>query len=641
MDARGDRARADGPSRASSSAGDVDADARRARASTSTTERAAMAAATTTATRTRTATATRGRRGRRARCVGVYEWTRDRAATGAGAGADVAGQRTVYAGGVTPNATTRVRDFPDVAPRRFTSGGELLLCVSRHQQELVGYRFKDLRRCLKRNARGEVVEDAETSRAATRSFSSYFDEAWTTRLSEGDDMIVKDFMLEVCDGEYIVAASATPLDGASMAAGGAVIEDEEGAGTVAGTRSGRRSAATRETSNGILGAPSMSRIAFHLVRSKTGEKVDVFTFRDDFMHLPRNGAVSLRGDTLAVLSMKHQRVIFLRIHREGRFEEVQTIGKHIEDETAISEQESREDAWNATAGDTAEAVRRRAAALATSGRPMLMGLTQRLLTFLYRDARKKTPSADALRLLHRNFEKYASLVMLRVRLIDADLLLVKFGTPEYAFARRGDNVIGPMMYAIYDMRRNAFSQVATSVSDTNNILDENLNAPPRGVSTWERFAGSQGEALALCNTSTADIDVDDDDGFNSAAARLFRTQDYPPQFRSLSPYFDKKLFSYDERTITAIDRLQPHVDFGIKFINVRRGTRRRVSFKLMVSNSMANNARSKRRVQYVFHPVYPFAMSISIAYMQPTLVNFHVRSAHGDEMYDITRAGSL
>ena len=33
-------------------------------------------------------------------------------------------------------------------------------------------------------------------------------------------MIVKDFMLEVCDGEYIVAASATPLDGASMAAGG-------------------------------------------------------------------------------------------------------------------------------------------------------------------------------------------------------------------------------------------------------------------------------------------------------------------------------------------------------------------------------------------------------------------------------------
>ena len=107
---------------------------------------------------------------------------------------------------------------------------------------------------------------------------------------------------------------------------------------------------------------------------------------------------------------------------------------------------------------------------------------------------------------------------------------------------------------------------------------------------------------AVGNAINDAIDVDDDDGFNSAAARLFRTQDYPPQFRSLSPYFDKKLFSYDERTITAIDRLQPHVDFGIKFINVRRGTRRRVSFKLMVSNSMANNARSKRRVQYVFHP---------------------------------------
>jgi len=145
----------------------------------------------------------------------------------------------------------------------------------------------------------------------------------------------------------------------------------------------------------------------------------------------------------------------------------------------------------------------------------------------------------------------------------------------------------------------------------------------------------------VCNTSTAEIDDDDEDAFNTIATRLFRTQDYPPQFRSLSPYFDKRLFSYDERTITAIDRLQPHVDFGIKFVNAQPGQRRRVSFKLMVNNSLANNGRSKRRVQYVFHPVYPFAMSISIAYMQPTLVNFHVRSAPGDEMHEITRAGLL
>ena len=110
-------------------------------------------------------------------------------------------------------------------------------------------------------------------------------------------------------------------------------EDEDGAPARAAARArGRRGTETQETSGGISGAPSMQRIVLHLVRTKTGEKLDSFTFRDDFMHLPRNGAVSLRGDTLAVLSMKHQRVIFLRVHEEGRFEEVASIGEHITNE---------------------------------------------------------------------------------------------------------------------------------------------------------------------------------------------------------------------------------------------------------------------------------------------------------------------
>ena len=264
---------------------------------------------------------------------------------------------------------------------------------------------------------------------------------------------------------------------------------------------------------------------------------------------------------------------------------------------------------------------------------MLTGLTQRLVTFLYHEARESS-NVDAIRLLHRNFERYVSLVMLRVRILDANLLLIKFGTPEYALARRGDNVIGPTMYAVFDITKGAFTQTAMSMNASNSVVEEDLNAPPRGETLWARFAGSQGEALAQCNTCTSSIDEEDEDGLNTVAARLFRAQDYPPQFRSLSPYFDKRLFSYDERTITAIDRLQPHVDFGVKFVSQRRGSRRRISFKLMVNDTVANSGRSKRRVQYVFHPVYPFAMSISIAYMQPTLVNFHVRSAPGDEMHE-------
>jgi de-etiolated-1 len=384
----------------------------------------------------------------------------------------------------------------------------------------------------------------------------------------------------------------------------------------------------------------MARITFHLLRTSNGEKLDSFVFCDDFMHLPRNGAVSLRRNTLAVLSLKHQYVVFLRIHSNGVFEELNRIGEYItpDDVECALTQEAHERAWleSQEHDSVGEKLRNRAAELAKSGRPMLRGLTQRLVTFLYHEARRSS-SVDALRLLHRNFERYVSLVMLRVRILDSNLLLIKFGTPEYALARRGDKVIGPTMYGVYDLSTRVFVQSATSMGDTSSPFgggNDELNAPPRGDTLWARFAGSQGEALALCNTYTASMDDNDETSFNSIAARLFRAQDYPPQFRSLSPYFDKRLFSYDERMITAIDRPQPHGDCGIKFINAQPGAHRRVSFKLMVQNSVANSSRSKRFVQYVFHPVYPFAMSISQAYMQPTLVNFHLRNAPGDDLYE-------
>ena len=575
----------------------------------------------------------------------VFHWTMARAIDAGAPGTRTHAARQVYARGVTPNATTRARDFPDVTPRRFTADGRMLIAVSRHQQELVGYRFRGFHGCLRRDETGTVVpEEARGRASALSSFKRYFDDAWMTSLSDGDDAIVKDFMLEVCDGEFIIAACATPLDGASVAAGGAMREDERG--DVGNTRRemGRIAAqaqaqAAEQAQARMQGAPSMARITFHLLKTTTGEKLDAFTFTDDFMHLPRNGAVSLRNNTLAVLSLKHQRVVFLKILPEGRFEEMHTIGEYAcaEDERIVVEHESREREFIEVEREIGAKIQARRAAFAIARRPLLSGLTQRLITFLYRDACKSS-SADALRLLHRNFERYVSLVMLRMRMLDANLLLIKFGTPEYALARRGDRVIGPTMYTVYDMRESKFIHAATSMSDSQwHGVDEELNAPPRGNSTWARFAGSQGEALAYCNTCTTDFDGDDEEVFNAIATRLFRTQDYPPQFRSTSPYFDKRLFSYDERIITAIDRPQPHVDFGIKFIRRTPGSRRQVSFKLMVNNSLANSARSKRFVQYVFHPVLPFALSLSSAYMQPTLVNFHVRSAPGDDMHDGVR----
>ena len=51
---------------------------------------------------------------------------------------------------------------------------------------------------------------------------------------------------------------------------------------------------------------------------------------------------------------------------------------------------------------------------------------------------------------------------------------------------------------------------------------------------------------------------------------------------------------------------------------------RSLRFKLPPSAAAATQ-RMKRSVTHVFHPVFPFAMSVSQAFMQPQVVSFHFR----------------
>lgn len=141
---------------------------------------------------------------------------------------------------------------------------------------------------------------------------------------------------------------------------------------------------------------------------------------------------------------------------------------------------------------------------------------------------------------------------------------------------------------------------------------------------------------------------------------------------SPSPYFDTRLFRYDPRAAAPDERPRPAPDVSLRFsaavLRVRRvearvqarerkgkgvsksvvesveGTRvgeaeapaageapprlaRGARFAFPPSRAVAAgaHARVKRTITHVFHPVYPFAMSVSQAFMQPQVVSFHLR----------------
>lgn len=77
---------------------------------------------------------------------------------------------------------------------------------------------------------------SEATERAMGSFWLYFEEKWMMYLSDGDDVIVKDFMFEVYDGEYIVVVSVMLLDGLLVVVGGVMREDEDGASARAAAR---------------------------------------------------------------------------------------------------------------------------------------------------------------------------------------------------------------------------------------------------------------------------------------------------------------------------------------------------------------------------------------------------------------------
>ena len=166
---------------------------------------------------------------------------------------------------------------------------------------------------------------------------------------------------------------------------------------------------------------------------------------------------------------------------------------------------------------------------------------------------------------------------------------------------------------------------------------------------------------------------------------LLNKMDLAPGFRwpsrpssqghwSPSPYFDARYFRYDQRAIAPDERPRPAPDVSLKFTaatNLVRAVERRVrgdgnvsrientdaetndvdrralqhegprrgsdakmpravraarfTFPPSRTAISGTHARVKRTVTHVFHPVYPFAMSISQAFMQPQVVSFHLR----------------
>ncbi|XP_042398548.1 light-mediated development protein DET1-like isoform X7 [Zingiber officinale] len=332
----------------------------------------------------------------------------------------------------------------------------------------------------------------------------------------------------------------------------------------------------------IHGLPSIDKITFHLVRLNDGVVMDEKSFCNDYVNLVHNMGVFLYENLLCILSLRHQTIHILQVRDSGNLFDVRRIGPFcLEDDELFLNSNSQ----------------------VTEANSFISGIKQRLLSFIFRKAWNEEPDPSL------------------VQFLDRQHLLLKFGSTDGG-VRNSDH--HPAFFAVYNM-------------ETTEIVAFYQNSSEELYSLFERFydyfhADSRESVHAnFISSHSNNIHALEQlqsmkskaSGFSQYVKKMLGTLPYTCQSQSPSPYFDLSLFRYDEKLISSTDRHRHSTDHPIKFISRRQPNVPKFKIKTGLDTGGADNR--VKRSSFLFHPYWPLVLSIQQTYMQPTVVNIHLR----------------
>lgn len=291
------------------------------------------------------------------------------------------------------------------------------------------------------------------------------------------------------------------------------------------------------------------------------------------------------------------------------------------------------------------------------------GLMQRLLVCVYRSYYRDGNQS----LFYRVVGQYSMLVMLKAQFLDNDHLLIRLGSREQGgkppdpaaltcffvvYCISSTNILNLFenrsteLLAIYEKYRDIFigdAAVSATLPPPRAEMEDALvttggpgsNIPHRA----ENEVHGQGRSWSVRPGSLIR-------GRHATSKRTRAELLVLPvscQTRNVSPFLDRQIFSYNADRIAALDgtRALSLRDLNtVKFISVRTGAMR---FKLSPGlpafnggqrsrrgmddgndHTTLNHNSRKKKALFLFHPHYPFVMSMEYNLVSPTTYNFHV-----------------
>lgn len=265
---------------------------------------------------------------------------------------------------------------------------------------------------------------------------------------------------------------------------------------------------------------------------------------------------------------------------------------------------------------------------------MLGGMKQRLLSYIFRsiESQDADPVAKAQRLkrFYYHFQHYVDLVMWKVQFLDRYHLLIKFGSVDGVVSHNLDTSHQTAFFVIYNFESTEILGFFQNSSEEllqlfEHYYDHFRVAPSypsymRFISSYSNNKSAREQfrkQKAACNNTKPG-------GYAQVIRRTLASLPCNAQSHSPSAYFDQSLFHFDEKLISAMDQYKPCMEHPIKFISRRKPNA--LKFKINPGLEFGpGDGRVKRVASFIFHPIFPFAISVQQAFMQPAVVNFHLR----------------
>jgi de-etiolated-1 len=347
--------------------------------------------------------------------------------------------------------------------------------------------------------------------------------------------------------------------------------------------------------------PSLDDVTFHVLEIESGKVVHKTCFRSDYIYLSHHSGVHLHGPYLAITSIQHQCIRIYLINDSGEFVFINSVGSYLyhDDEYLLG----------------------------TTNSHLVLGIKHRILAHLFRIAHGSRESQSGLRQFYLEFERIRSLVMWKSQLLDTDHLLIKFGSPDYIIGRQSDQSSQISYHVVYNMKTtqvlaiftNSSEELFTLYADYSDFFSLSYQSQaPWPLSTLPSNNIYERESLRKRYST---ISNSKHGGNFTAIRRILSSLPLPNQCHSDSVYFDSSLFSFDDKTISALEKPKPGSDFPVKFYSRFDS---RLLFKLFVG--LPSHSRSRRHTTFVFHPFDPFVISIQHTHLQSSIVNYHYRA---------------